>query len=501
MCTLDLKDAYFLVPVHKKHRIYLRFRFKGTLYQFTCLPFGLSCCPLIFTKIMKPVIRYLRSRGWSSVLYIDDFLMIEDSYTNCKENIRVTTEFLEWLGFIINFEKSVLEPALSCKYLGLIIDTKEFVVRLPEEKSKNIRASIIKLSNKKVFPILDFAKLIGMLIATCPAVEYGELYTKNLERAKIQALLRSEGSFESKMYLADSAKSDLQWWLSNLGRTKSIKTTSFSKTIYTDASGTGWGGTDNVRETHGFWNEEQKLWHINYRELLAIKLILPDLASDCSNCQILLRVDNTTAISYINKKGGVKYPHFHALAKEIWQWAEKRGIWLYATYIQSSKNIRADQLSRINPDIEWSLNQAVFEEIVRSLGQPEIDFFASAWNAKCNAFVSWFPEPAAVEVDAFTFSWASLKFYAFPPFALILKTLSKIIEDRAEGILIVPSWNNQPWFPLFKKMVVGNEIYCGPSADLLLSVDRLYKHPHSDRLTLIAANVSGKVFSSREPQH
>lgn len=59
MGTIDLKDAYFLVPVDQTSRKYLRFSFENKLYEFTCLPFGLSTSPFIFTKLMKPVVNYL----------------------------------------------------------------------------------------------------------------------------------------------------------------------------------------------------------------------------------------------------------------------------------------------------------------------------------------------------------------------------------------------------------------------------------------------------------
>ncbi|OXU21010.1 hypothetical protein TSAR_009849 [Trichomalopsis sarcophagae] len=42
MATLDLKDAYYLIPIHNSSKIYLSFQFDNQLYQFECLPFGLS---------------------------------------------------------------------------------------------------------------------------------------------------------------------------------------------------------------------------------------------------------------------------------------------------------------------------------------------------------------------------------------------------------------------------------------------------------------------------
>ncbi|KAJ8976566.1 hypothetical protein NQ317_016360 [Molorchus minor] len=60
--TLDLKDAYYSLPILKDHRKYLRFCFRNTLYEFTCLPFGLASAPYTFSKLMRPVVEFLRSR-------------------------------------------------------------------------------------------------------------------------------------------------------------------------------------------------------------------------------------------------------------------------------------------------------------------------------------------------------------------------------------------------------------------------------------------------------
>lgn len=42
MATIDLKDAYFLISVSEPFRKFLRFNFDDNLYEFTCMPFGLS---------------------------------------------------------------------------------------------------------------------------------------------------------------------------------------------------------------------------------------------------------------------------------------------------------------------------------------------------------------------------------------------------------------------------------------------------------------------------
>lgn len=113
MASIDLKDAYYTISIARSDRKYLRFLFEDVLYEFRCLPFGLSTAPYTFTKIMKPVISYLRELGFLSVNYLDDLLLLGKSYEVCLENIQVTCNLLESLGFIINRKKSEMKPGID----------------------------------------------------------------------------------------------------------------------------------------------------------------------------------------------------------------------------------------------------------------------------------------------------------------------------------------------------------------------------------------------------
>lgn len=63
MAFVDLRDAYYTVPVHPEHRKYLKFLFNGTLYQYTCLPNGLSSAPRIFTKLLKQFLPHCMNKA------------------------------------------------------------------------------------------------------------------------------------------------------------------------------------------------------------------------------------------------------------------------------------------------------------------------------------------------------------------------------------------------------------------------------------------------------
>ena len=499
MCTIDLKDAFFLIPIHKDYRKFLRFRLQKKLYQFTCLPFGLCTSPYVYTKVMKPVMNTLRSQGILSIIYIDDILITNKSYTRCTNHVRKTINLLEHLGLLINYNKSSLIPSRRCKYLGFYLNSKDFNLELTNTKKQQIVNMTNSFQEGKAYKIRDFAKLLGVLTAACPAVAYSPTFCKRLERQKFLALMLNDNDYEGKIFIKHTMTEDLLWWQKNalIGKNP-IRTHEFVMEISSDASLTGWGAFCNGVSTHGLWTEKEKRFSINYLELLAAFFAIKCFASQLSNSEILLRIDNTSAISYINKAGGIQFPHLSELSRNIWKWCEERKLWIFASYIPSGKNVEADTASRLlNIDTEWELNNTNFEIINKKFGPFTIDLFASRLNKKCNRFCSRFPHPDATVVDAFTMSWKGEKFYAFPPFALILRILRKIIINKAEGVLVVPLWPSQPWYPLFNSLLKSPPLIFETDDNTLLSPHRQEIHPLASKLSLMAGNLYGGLFETK----
>ena len=138
MASVDLKDAYYGVPVYEEFRKFLRFIWNGQLYQFTCLPNGLSCAPRKYTKMMKPVYASLRRTGHSITGFLDDMLIVADSDSALADSVQRVLEMLQTLGFVINFEKSALQPTTKISYLGFEIESKSMEVTLPDEKKEKL---------------------------------------------------------------------------------------------------------------------------------------------------------------------------------------------------------------------------------------------------------------------------------------------------------------------------------------------------------------------------
>ena len=125
LVSIDLKDAYFSILIFKPHRKFLRFKWSDQTYEFTCLPFGYSLAPGVFTKVLQPVISHLRENSYRVVIFLDDILFIGSSVEEC----------LSKLSFL---RDSQLFPVTRIVYLGFIIDTVSMTLSLPDEKVDKI---------------------------------------------------------------------------------------------------------------------------------------------------------------------------------------------------------------------------------------------------------------------------------------------------------------------------------------------------------------------------
>ena len=148
VASVDLKDAYYTVPIHPDHQKHLKFMFHGCLYQYTCLPNRLSSATHIFTKLLKPVYSTLHNKGHLSSGYIDDSYLRGDTVEECQQNITDTACLFSRLGFHIHPTKSVLTPSHIPTFLGFILNSLIMIVSPTQEE---IRKTIKACSDILVF--------------------------------------------------------------------------------------------------------------------------------------------------------------------------------------------------------------------------------------------------------------------------------------------------------------------------------------------------------------
>ena len=86
-------------------------------------------------------------------------------------------------------------------------------------------------------------------------------------------------------------------------------------------------------------------------------------------------------------------------------------------------------------------------------------------------------DPYAWQTDALAIMWEGLLAYAFPPFSLIPRVLTKIEEENCRILLIAPFWPRQPWFSRLTRLLVHRPVVLPKRLDILRQPRSGLLHP------------------------
>ena len=244
MSSIDLKDAYYTVPIQEDYQKYFKFIFQGNLFNFTCLPNGFCHGPRKFTKLLKPVLAQLRRLDHVIAAYIDDMLNIGEDYNDCVRNVADTILWFDKLGFHIHPEKSKFIPSQEITFLGFVINSVDMTIKITTEKKleiKNICDSVLK---NPWHTIRTISSMIGKMTASFPGVRYRPLHYRNLKSVALKN--NNKGNFDKKMKISSLGVKDINWWINNIMDAFAfINLGNPELCIETDACNTGWGAICN----------------------------------------------------------------------------------------------------------------------------------------------------------------------------------------------------------------------------------------------------------------
>ncbi len=412
-----------------------------------------------------------------------------------NSNVIDTVKLLDALGFVPHPKKSVFIPTQTLVFLGFLLNSINMTVSLTSEKAKKLKSAVSCLLSCETPSIREVAQVLGLIISIFPGVMYGPLHFRLTEHEKSKALKQNAGNFDAMMSLTPLARDELQWWIDSIDTAvNEIHRPDPQITIRTDASKQGWGCAVNDLTTGGLWTASEKENHINYLEMMAVFFGLQAYKQLVSNKHVKVLVDNTTVQVILNKMGTSHSPNLNTLVKTIWDWCISNHIWLTVARIPGKENIEADFESRkCRRNTEWSLDKKLFQQACKKLEFiPNIDLFASRINYQVKPFISYHPDPEALAVNAFHISWRDYKFYAFPPFSIISQVLQKIQREKSEGLVLIPKWPTQTWWPVVMKMVVQSPVVL-PMNELTLYLPSHpnERHPLHQKMSLLMCHLSG----------
>ena len=291
MASIDLKEAYLQVPVHPASRHFLRFVFRGQVYQFKALCFGLSTAPQVFTRVMAPVSAILHSLGIRMRRYLDDWLVQSSSRESLLTDLQTVLGLCHELGIVINPLKSNLVPSQVVQYLGVVINSTSFRASPSVERVTRLQSTAVAFQSCASPPASLWLSLLGVLSSLAHLVPGGRLRMRSLQLCLHRSWNRQD--MEAPVFASMECLRDLQWWLHlpRLYLGVSLHQVSPDLHFWSDASDVGWGAHLDYQVASGRWDAGQAALSINARELLAVQLgIVPvPVSSPGSHGGCLLR--------------------------------------------------------------------------------------------------------------------------------------------------------------------------------------------------------------------
>ena len=153
--SLDFSDAYFHIPIHYTSRKFLRFHFQNQSYQFRALPFGLSTAPMEFTGVVKEVKLMAQSQGIRIHQYLDDWLIRAPTKESCHQGTQSLLALCQELGWMVNMQKSELEPQQVFDFVGYQYDLLNGVVRPTQNRWETLQQKISAFT-EQILPSENF---------------------------------------------------------------------------------------------------------------------------------------------------------------------------------------------------------------------------------------------------------------------------------------------------------------------------------------------------------
>jgi len=473
LTKVDLRKAYWHVPCSTKTSRWLAFQWRGRVYRSASLPFGVAAAPYTFTKLMRPVVEELRRQGIRVVVYLDDLLVIARTQEESRKHTQAVLRLLVSLGFTISQDKCILAPSRRLVFLGLLVDTSNVTLAVPEERLALIVAKLASIGSRP--RVKTLASLIGSLISCRDAVEPAYLWTTALTRAKQLAVNRGGWHGRLWSHLPHDARQELAWWTQNIRSLNGLPLSPVfpTWTINTDASEYGWGAVLRVpgqppRLSRGYWTAEQRLLHINGLEIGALEMGIMAFRADVTSRPLVWESDSQVALACV-RKWKARTRRLLPGVRRLWQLCRGCGIRLVGKHVPGVDNVAADELSREWDTGDWRLNPLLFEQCCRLLQfRPEVDAFASAANKQVTTFWSALAQPGATAIDAFAQSWRGVRVYANPPFSCVGRMLHLVRAQRATAMVVLPVWRGSSWWPLLLSLLKSQPLVLPQRVDTFL---------------------------------
>ena len=410
----DLKSGYHHVEIFPNHRRYLGFAWKfnngkSRYFMFNVLPFGLSTAPYIFTKLLRPLVKLWRSRGFHPVVYLDDGLNIEDSLEQASTASHHTKGDLHAAGFIVAEEKTIWQPVQYIDWLGIRWNSVDGSISIVEKRVNKAKKSIKETIKKSQTTARELASVVGSIISM--SVVFGRV--ARIMTRHCQITVAAADAWDTQQTVDDYCRLELRFWDSHLEKFNKKHCFLYptnNKIIYSDASSYACGALIQKTEQsicHKMFTPEEVGYSSTHRELITILYSLRAFGNILHNSSIKWYTDNQATAKIVDV-GSMRLV-LQKVAYEIFTYCLGNHIDLHIEWIPRALNRQADFMSKIRDCDDWQTTRELFDQLNSIWGPYTVDCFSSSCNNKVDKLYSRFWNPGCAGMDALYQAWGGGK--------------------------------------------------------------------------------------------
>ena len=177
IAKIDISRAFKHLPIDPKDIKYLGLYWEG-YYIEKNLCFGYKNGSSLYQRFSDCIRFILHQEGHFSLNYIDDHLILGKA-SNCQKGFQRLKELIPELGLTISNHKTVeLNTEVTC--LGIVVNTTDFTVSIPDKKLLEVKNMCINWKNKKTCTKRELQSLLGSLLYVSKCVKYSRFFLNRL---------------------------------------------------------------------------------------------------------------------------------------------------------------------------------------------------------------------------------------------------------------------------------------------------------------------------------
>ena len=410
LLTKDLENAYHKVMMSRKSRKYQCRYWKGRYFECICLLFGGTTAPFVFTKLCRPIVKFLGAILVSLINFIDDWLFGAKLAEFGRLKVLVGN-LIPALGWVFNTKG---DEGVIVKFLGYLVDASKREFRVPSEKVERAAAAVkllvVVASEGREVKLTDLQSLLGTLGSMRLAIQSMPVWTRELFSPWKDGVMHEPGATTAITALM-ARELDMVLTLLYKRNAGPFMSQQWEVDVFVDSSEIGWGATvlgeqvgdvfpawligtsSTMRELSGLLGCSR---HIAVREWLKGKVVRWNL-------------DSKPAVGNLLNGGG-PVPALCTVVKQLWVEWDLLGVtstfrWLPRETLEMQ---RVDEASKA---LSFWLKPELQVELSMEFGR---EFFSVSYNQIAN-------------------------------------TIECILARKRKCALVVPRWEAKSWWPVLAR--------------------------------------------------